>query len=49
MVDPHRSLVEVQLDPNGVGILILDLSGGFGNLVPILVVVAEEEGQLGMG
>ena len=49
MVDRHRSLVVVQLDLNEVGILIRGLFGVFGNLVLILVVVAEEVERWGMG
>jgi hypothetical protein len=48
MVDLHRSWVEVQLDLNEVGILIRGLFGEFGNLVRILVVVAEEGERWGM-
>ena len=47
MVDQHRSLVEVQLDLNEVGNLIRGLFGVSGNLVSILVVVAEEGVQWG--
>lgn len=49
MVGQHRSLVEVQLDLNEVGNLIRGLFGVFGNLVRILVVVAEEGVRWGMG
>ena len=49
MVGQHRSLVGVQLDLNEVGILIRGLFGVFGNLVQILVVVAEEGVRWGMG
>jgi len=49
MVDLHRSLVGVQPDLNEVGILIRGLFGVFGNLVLILVAVAEEGVRWGMG
>jgi len=47
MVGQHRSLVEVQLDLNEVGNLIRGLFGVSGNLVSILVAVAEEGVQWG--
>jgi hypothetical protein len=49
MVDQRTSLVEDQLSLNEVGNLIRGLFGVFGNLVRILVVVAEEGVRWGMG
>jgi hypothetical protein len=49
MVDQRTSLVEVQLSLNELGNQIRGLFVVFGNLVSILVVVAEEGVRWGMG